>query len=103
MTSNPSNPPLDEEVTQSLQAEGELIDEGIEETLLPTEPSQETSGCPQKPESGNRHVTGHFGHCQMHNKQLMVHPCRMIIACATFFGSETIPQTMVSILKNSHE
>jgi hypothetical protein len=102
-TSNPSNPPLDEEVTQFLQAEGEPVDEGVEETLLPAEPSQETSGCPQKPESGNRRVTGRFGRRQTHNEQLMVRPCGMIIARATFFGSETVPQTVVSILRNSLE
>ena len=94
-TSNPSNPPLDEEVTQSLHAEGEPLDEGLEDTFLPTD----SASCPQKPESGIRRVTGRFGRRQTHNEQLMVRPCGMIIARATFFGSETVPQTVVSTLK----
>lgn len=46
--SNPSNPPLDEEVTQSLQAEGEPIDNGIAETIISIDPSN-VSGCLQNP------------------------------------------------------
>jgi len=89
-----SNPP-DEEATQSLQADGEPLDEGIEEVELPVDQSKEAS-CPQKPESGNRRITARFGRRQTHNEQLMVRPCGMIVARTTFFGSETVPQTVVS-------
>jgi hypothetical protein len=90
-----SNPP-DEDLVQSLQADGEPLDEGIEEELQSVNPSQEAPTCPQKPESGNQRVTARFGRRQTHNEQLMVRPCGMIIARATFFGSETVPQTIVS-------
>ncbi|EJU05558.1 hypothetical protein DACRYDRAFT_104044 [Dacryopinax primogenitus] len=30
----------------------------------------------------------HFGRCRTHNKQLVVHPCSVILAWATFYGSE---------------
>jgi len=87
-----SNPP-DEEVTQSLQADGEPLDEGIEEVV---DQLEEASLCPQKPESGNRRITARFGRHQTHNEQLMVRPCGIIIARTTFFSSETVPQTVVS-------
>ncbi len=88
-----SNPP-DEDLTQSLQANGEPLDEGIEEGI--TVDAKANTICPQKPESGNRKVIARFGRRQTHNEQLMVRPCGMIIARATFFGSETVPQTVVS-------
>lgn len=89
-----SNPP-DEDLTESLQADGEPLDEGIEEGMTV---DVEVNLCPQKPESGNRKVIARFGRRQTHNEQLMVRPCGMIIARATFFGSETVPQTVVSII-----
>ena len=88
-----SNPP-DKDLTQALQANGEPLNEGIEEGI--TIANAKVNICPQKPESGNRKVTAHFGRRQTHNEQLMVRPCGMIIARATFFGSETVLQTVVN-------
>ena len=79
--------PPNEELTQACQAENQAIDKGVEESL-----------CPQKPDSGIHRVTAHFGCRQTHDKQLMVRPCGMIIACTTFFGSETTPQAVVRLI-----
>jgi len=57
--------------------------------------------CPQKPESGIRRLRAHFGRLQTHSEQFMVRPCGIIVARATFFNSETVPQTVVSIAKHS--
>jgi hypothetical protein len=54
------------------------------------------SACPSKPEAGNRKIRALFGRRRTHNEQIMVRPCGIIVARQTFFGSETIPQTVVS-------
>ena len=77
-----SKPP-DEDIADH-HATGVTPDKGIEEA------------CPQKPDGGNRRLRARFGRRQTHNKQLIVRPCGMIIARATFYGSETFPQTVVS-------
>ena len=77
-----SKPP-DEDIADH-HATGVAPDEGIEEA------------CPQKPDGGNRRLRARFGRRQTHNEQLIVRPCGMIIAHTTFYGSETVPQTVVS-------
>ncbi|KAF8869217.1 hypothetical protein CPB84DRAFT_1694640, partial [Gymnopilus junonius] len=74
-----SNPP-DEEVMQSLREDGEALDDGIEEKVLPSTAPQEPMACPQKLETGNQCIRACFGHSQTHNEQLLVHPCGMIVA-----------------------
>jgi len=59
---------------------------------------QEDSTCTQKPDNGIRNLRSHFGRRQTHNEQLMVRPCGIIVARATFYGSETVPQTVVCSL-----
>ncbi|KAF8160312.1 hypothetical protein BJ912DRAFT_1026540 [Pholiota molesta] len=67
----------------------EAPDEGVEVVELT---------CSQKSASGNRQLRARFGRRQTHSEQLMVRPCGIIVARATFYGSETVPQT-VAMLK----
>jgi hypothetical protein len=57
---------------------------------------EDPSACPNKPDTGIRKIRAMFGRHRTHNEQIMVHPCGIIVACCTFFGSETTPQTVVS-------
>ncbi|KAJ3500050.1 hypothetical protein NLJ89_g9962 [Agrocybe chaxingu] len=77
----------------NFQQKGQL---SLEEEGSLAKSSAET--CPQKSAAGNRPLRARFGCRQTHNEQLMVHPCGIIVAWATFFGSETVPQT-VAMLK----
>jgi hypothetical protein len=88
--------PPDEDITKSLHDDGEALDEGIEEAAVPVNALLEGTTCPQKPDVGIRRVTARFGRRQTHNEQIMARPCGMIVARTTFFGSETVPQTVVS-------
>jgi len=58
-----------------------------------------SSLCPDKPDTGIHKIRAVFGRRRTHNEQIMVHPCGIIVARRTFFGSETTPQTVVSRLK----
>lgn len=58
---------------------------------------QGDGSCPVKPDTGNRKIRALFGRRRTHNEQIMVRPCGIIIARQTFFGSETTPQTVVSV------
>ncbi|KAF8957954.1 hypothetical protein BDZ97DRAFT_1924094 [Flammula alnicola] len=53
--------PPDEDITKSLQDDGEALDEGIEEAAVPVNPLSEGTTCPQKPDTGIRRVTARFG------------------------------------------
>ncbi|KAF8156137.1 hypothetical protein BJ912DRAFT_1027204 [Pholiota molesta] len=55
------------------------------------------SVCPQKPETGIRKLRGRFGRRQTASEQFMLRPCGIVVARATFFGSETTPQTVVRL------
>ncbi|KAF8964966.1 hypothetical protein BDZ97DRAFT_1659637 [Flammula alnicola] len=70
-----------------------------EDTAIPVDPSSEGATCAQKPDSGIHRVTARFGRRQTHNEQIMARPCGMIVARATFFGSETVPQTVAFLKK----
>ncbi|OJA20539.1 hypothetical protein AZE42_01607 [Rhizopogon vesiculosus] len=48
------------------------------------------SECDGKPENGNRHLRARFGQRRTHNEQLIMRPCGVILARATFFGSEAV-------------
>jgi hypothetical protein len=50
----------------------------------------------EKADGGNRPLKAAFSRAQTHNKQLMVRPCGVIIACGTFFGSEGLYSVKVS-------
>ncbi|KAF9044902.1 hypothetical protein BJ165DRAFT_1347250 [Panaeolus papilionaceus] len=54
--------------------------------------------CPQKSDEGIRQLRACFGRRQTHSEQFMARPCGVIVARATFYGSETVPQT-VNMLK----
>jgi hypothetical protein len=73
----------------------ELTAEEVEEMEL-TDEQDDQSSCPSKPDTGIQKIQALFGRRRTHNEQIMVCPCGMIIACQTFFGSETMPQTVVS-------
>lgn len=53
------------------------------------------STCPDKPLSGNRRIRAQFGRKWTHNDQIIVAPCGVIIARATFFGAEAIKTVQV--------
>lgn len=42
-----------------------------------------------------------LGRGRTHNEQILVAPCGIIIACATFYGAEAIPSVVVSNLQES--
>ncbi|KAF8967557.1 hypothetical protein BDZ97DRAFT_1980385 [Flammula alnicola] len=66
---------------------------------LSTDAGPVSDACPQKPDSGIHRVSARFGRRQTHNEQLLVRPCGMIIARTTFYGSETVPQTVAFLKK----
>jgi hypothetical protein len=53
--------------------------------------------CPQKPEGGIQKLSARFGRRQTASEQFMVRPCGIVVARATFYGSETVPQVVVSL------
>ena len=46
--------------------------------------------CPDKPEEGNRKIRAQFGRKRTHNEQVIVAPCGVILARATFYGAEAL-------------
>lgn len=52
--------------------------------------------CPQKSDEGIRQLRACAGRRQTHSEQFMARPCGVIVARATFYGSEPVPQTVVS-------
>lgn len=73
------------------------VDENIEVEVV-AEPAPGL--CSDKPEAGIHTVRGRFGRCHTHNEQTFVRPCGIIRGRETFYGSETIPQVVVSVLFN---
>ncbi|KAJ7712770.1 hypothetical protein B0H16DRAFT_1342021 [Mycena metata] len=70
--------------------------EEVEELELPSDTTD--PACPAaKDPSGNRKIRALFGRRKTHNEQIMVRPCGVIVARATFFGSETVTQTVVHL------
>ncbi|KAF7308041.1 hypothetical protein MKEN_01166400 [Mycena kentingensis (nom. inval.)] len=75
----------------------EMTAEDVEEMEIPD------SSCPAtKNPNGNRCIRALFGRRKTHNEQIIVRPCGVIVARATFFGSETVPQTVDMLKKVFH-
>ena len=52
--------------------------------------------CPAaKSELGNRKLKAQFGRRRTHSEQLLVRPCGVIVARATFFGAEAVSNVLV--------
>lgn len=73
-----------EEVEFEIKPSGEVVAE---------EKSPEI--CPDKPDAGNRRIRAQFGRKRTHNEQVIVAPCGVIIARATFFGAEALKTVAV--------
>lgn len=55
--------------------------------------------CPAaKSELGNRKLKAQFGRRRTHSEQLLVRPCGVIVARATFFGAEAVSNVLVCYL-----
>ncbi|KZT62745.1 hypothetical protein CALCODRAFT_425601, partial [Calocera cornea HHB12733] len=52
--------------------------------------ANEDSSCDNKSPEGNRRAKARFGRSWTHNEQLIVRPCGVIVARATFYGAEAI-------------
>jgi hypothetical protein len=57
----------------------------------------QAASCEDKAPDGNRKVRAFWGRKQTHNEQLLVNPCGVIVACKTFFHSESVTQAKVSL------
>ncbi|KAJ6525243.1 hypothetical protein DFH09DRAFT_936833 [Mycena vulgaris] len=90
--SNPTHHLLETTHKKRDKAMFQLRTTEFEELELPagtTDPA-----CPaSKDPSGNRKIRALFGRRKTHNEQIIVRPCGVIVARATFFGSETVTQT----------
>ncbi|KAJ6562697.1 hypothetical protein DFH09DRAFT_1478636 [Mycena vulgaris] len=76
--------------------EAEVTADQVEEITIPS--TCETDKDPQ----GNRKLRALFGRRRTHNEQIFVRPCRMIVAHATFYGAESVSQTVDMIQKVFH-
>lgn len=74
----------------------EAHDDHVDEVQL--QPEDSDPACNDKDEDGRRRIRARFGRRRSHNEQIFVRPCGIIVSRATFFGSETTPQTIVCIL-----
>jgi len=54
--------------------------------------SPPSAGSPPK-----KRISAQFGRWRTHNKQILVAPCGMILACKTFYGAEVIVMCVVSL------
>ncbi|KAJ7351332.1 hypothetical protein DFH08DRAFT_957652 [Mycena albidolilacea] len=76
----------------------ETTAEEIEELDVPADTTD--PACPaSKDPSGNRKIRALFGRRKTHNEQIIVRPCGVIVARATFFGSVTVTQTVDMLRK----
>ena len=71
------------------QAQDDVVDE------LHLQAEEHDPACDGKDEDGKRRIRARFGRRRSHSEQILVRPCGIIVARATFFGSETTPQTVV--------
>ncbi|PPR05018.1 hypothetical protein CVT24_010211 [Panaeolus cyanescens] len=74
-------------------------DNGLGEDIIEvdTVPEEDTE-CLQRVEGVKQKISARFGRRQTASEQFMVRPCGIVVARATFYGSETIRQT-VAMLK----
>ncbi|KAI0321281.1 hypothetical protein OF83DRAFT_1168620 [Amylostereum chailletii] len=75
-----------------VDADGETddINGGIKTSSGTAGGEAEVAECATKPDSGNSRPRARFGRRRTHNEQLVVAPCGVMLARATFFGSEAI-------------
>lgn len=76
----------------------EVTAEEVEEMIIPTSGECEATKDP----NGNRKLRTLFGRRRTHNEQIFVRPCGMIVAHATFYGSESVSQTVVCLFSLFH-
>ncbi|KAF7378197.1 hypothetical protein MSAN_00244300 [Mycena sanguinolenta] len=76
----------------------EVTAEEVEEMDVPASGECEASKDP----NGNRKLRALFGRRRTHNEQIFVRPCGMIVAHATFYGSESVSQTVDMLQKVFH-
>ena len=57
--------------------------------------------CPDKPAIMLHSLRAMFGCCWMHNEQIFIRPCGIIIKRMTFYGSETMLQVLVCPIPDS--
>ncbi len=79
----------------------EAQDDHAEEEIV-LEAADNDPVCKEKDVDGKKRIRRHFGR-RTHNEQIMVRPCGIIVARSTFFGSETTPQTIVSLQYDHHK
>ncbi|KAF8575249.1 hypothetical protein K439DRAFT_1649592 [Ramaria rubella] len=77
-------------VCQSLHEAGHLTCDNPNHRALDLGAKATSLDCDQKSPEGNQRLRAQFGRRQMHNEQLMIRPCGVIISQVTFFGSEAI-------------
>ncbi|THV06144.1 hypothetical protein K435DRAFT_816015 [Dendrothele bispora CBS 962.96] len=53
--------------------------------------------CDKKSETGNRKMRAQFGRRRTHNEQLLVRPCGIIYARATFYGAEAVSNVILFV------
>jgi hypothetical protein len=70
--------------------EATLPQDGDTFHVLVGEASDTSAECEGKSEAGNRKLRAFFGRRHTHNEQVMMRPCGVILARATFFGSEAV-------------
>jgi hypothetical protein len=70
--------------------EAEVTAELVEELTIPSAECEA-----EKDPQGNRKLRALFGRRRTHNEQIFVRPCGMIVARGTFYGSESVSQTIV--------
>ncbi len=57
-----------------------------------------SDSCEAKPSTGKSVLKARFGRKRTHNEQLLLRPCGIFIARATFHGSEAISAVKVAII-----
>jgi hypothetical protein len=63
---------------------------------------QNQEGCDGKSELGNHKLRAKFGHSRTHNEQIVIRPCRIIVARATMVAAEAISNVLVSQMFTVH-
>ena len=84
------------ETTESDLEDVDAADASSHEGALMPVDDEALAECDGKAEAGNRKLRTFFGRRRTHNEQLIMRPCGVIIARATFFGSEAISAVNVS-------
>jgi hypothetical protein len=98
-----AGPAEDDPVLEETEEWFEVDENGVRIFVAPNEGSigvDDTNAdavpCEPKSATGNRRVKAQFGRRRTHNEQLLVRPCGVIFARATFFGAEAVSNVLVS-------